>query len=175
VALTAALAHPELVRTLVLGEPPILSLLEVTSVGRSVRDAFVAHALDPARAAFERDRPEEAIGAFLDGISAVPWFGQLPAEQRRGFLRFAPEFRLEMLSARSAYLPPIPCESLSTLQRPVLLLTGEQSPSVFQLVTAELERCLEGESHQAIPGVGHGMHQNAERYNRAVLTFLRSR
>jgi pimeloyl-ACP methyl ester carboxylesterase len=45
---------------------------------------------------------------------------------------------------------------------------------VLLLVTGELERCLEGESHVMVPDAGHGMHaDNPAFYNQAVLSFLR--
>ena len=46
----------------------------------------------------------------------------------------------------SAFMPPLDCGKLGKLSRPTLLVTGERSPAMFLLVTAELERCLEGES-----------------------------
>jgi hypothetical protein len=40
-------------------------------------------------------------------------------------------------------------------------------------VTAELERCLDGQSQVMVPEAGHGIHaDNAPFYNEAVLGFL---
>jgi pimeloyl-ACP methyl ester carboxylesterase len=56
------------------------------------------------------------------------------------------------------------------------LVTGERSPAVLLLITAELERCLEGESKVMVPKAGHGMHsENTALYNKAVMAFLRQR
>ena len=66
----------------------------------------------------------------------------------------------------SAFLPPLDCGKLGKLSRPTLLVTGERSAAMFLLVTAELERCLEGERQVMVPDAGHGMHgQNAPFYN----------
>jgi hypothetical protein len=47
---------------------------------------------------------------------------------------------------------------------------------MFLLVTAELERCLEGESQVMVPEAEHGIHvDNAAFYNEAVLGFLQRR
>jgi pimeloyl-ACP methyl ester carboxylesterase len=47
---------------------------------------------------------------------------------------------------------------------------------VFLLITAELERCLEGESHVMVPEAGHTpQKENAAFYNQAVVTFLQRR
>ncbi|MGH9370291.1 MAG: alpha/beta fold hydrolase, partial [Vicinamibacterales bacterium] len=57
---------------------------------------------------------------------------------------------------------------------PELLVTGERTHALFLLITAALERCLEGESHAMVPEAGHGMHQqNPTFYNDAVMAFLR--
>ena len=62
------------------------------------------------------------------------------------------------------------------MTRPTLLVTGERSPAMFLLVTAELERCLEGESQVMVPEAGHGMHgDNPTFYNQAVMAFLQRR
>ena len=55
--------------------------------------------------------------------------------------------------ALDADLPPLDCEKAGKLARPTLLVTGEQSPAMFLLITAELERCLEGESQVMVPDV----------------------
>lgn len=173
VALALALEHPELVRSLVLGEPPAWSLVERTAVGKALNDAFIARAVDPARSAFVRGDSVEAVRAFLDGISTSPWVDQLPQSERANLLKKAPEFRLEMLSEPSVYLPPLSCDDVSRLHRPALLVTGERTPAVFVLTNAELERCVDGESHVMIPGVGHDLPTGDPAFfNQAVLAFL---
>ena len=59
----------------------------------------------------------------------------------------------------AAALPPFDCGNLGKFTRPTLLVTGERSPAMFLLITAELERCLEGESQVMVPEAGHSMHQ----------------
>ena len=63
------------------------------------------------------------------------------------------------MTERSAYMPPLDCGNLGKLTRPTLLVTGERSPAMFLLITAELERCLEGESQVTVPEAGHAMHR----------------
>ena len=47
---------------------------------------------------------------------------------------------------------------------------------MFLLITAELERCLEGESQVMVPEAGHNTHrENTAFYNQAVLAFLQQR
>jgi pimeloyl-ACP methyl ester carboxylesterase len=87
-----------------------------------------------------------------------------------------PELRSQFMTEPSTYMPPLSCGELGKLKRPKLLVTGERSPAMFLLVTAELERCLEGESQVMVPEAGHGIHvDNAAFYNEAVLGFLQRR
>jgi pimeloyl-ACP methyl ester carboxylesterase len=88
--------------------------------------------------------------------------------------KIAPELRAEMMTETAGYMPPLDCGDLGKLKLPTLLVTGERSPAMFLLITAELERCLEGESQVMVPEAGHGMHRdNAAFYNEAVAAFLR--
>ena len=177
IALAFALEHPELVRSLVLCEPPVLSLLSKTSVGKAVHESFATQALRPSLRAVESGDDEKAVRNFLDVVcdgGFGPWFDQLQPPAKADFMKRAAEFRLEMLTESSRYMPPLACEALGQLKCPILLVTGERSPALFLLITAELERCLEGESHVMVPAAGHLMHnENTTFYNEAVLEFLR--
>ena len=81
-----------------------------------------------------------------------------------------------MMTETAAVMPPLDCGDLGKLKLPTLLVTGERSPAMFLLITAELERCLEGESQVMVPKAGHGMHiDNPTFYNQAVMAFLQRR
>ncbi len=178
VALALALAHPELVRSLVLGEPPVLPLLSQTSVGEAMRQSWIRRVVEPSRKAFEGGSLEDGLRTFWNAIcGATTCFDSLPEAQRTVLVKEqAPELRSYFLTALSAMAPPLDCGKLGKLNRPTLLVTGERSPAMFLLVTTELERCLEGESQLMVPEAGHGMHgENAAFYNQAVVAFLQRR
>jgi pimeloyl-ACP methyl ester carboxylesterase len=180
VALTLAMAHPELVRSLVLGEPPVMPLLARTSVGEGLRQSWIRRVIEPSRRAFEGGSLEDGVRMFLHGVSGNPVsFDKLPplSEARRAeFVAKGPELRAELMTEPAAAFPPLDCGNLGKLTRPTLLVTGERSSAMFLLITAELERCLEGESQVMVPEAGHSMHQeNAAFYNQAVLAFLQRR
>jgi pimeloyl-ACP methyl ester carboxylesterase len=176
-ALALALAHPALVRSLVLGEPPVQPLLSRTSVGEAMRLSWNRRVIEPSRKAFEGGSMEGGMRAFLDGVCGTGCFDNLPQADRTALVeKQAPELRSQWMTEPSANLPPLDCGDLGKLKRPTLLVTGEQSPAMFYLITAELERCLEGESQVMVPDAGHGMHrQNTAFYNQAVLAFLQRR
>lgn len=176
IALAFAVEQPELVHSLVLGEPPVLPLLSHTSMGKALRESWDRRVFDPSRSAFESGDPEAGLRLFLDGVIHPGWFDQLPEEVRTDIVaKYAAEFQLEVMTKASSWFPPLACGALGQLKRPILLVTGELSPTILLFVTGELERCLEGESFVMVPESGHGMHQeNAAFYNQAVLAFLRS-
>jgi pimeloyl-ACP methyl ester carboxylesterase len=175
IALALAVDHPEFVRSLVLAEPPVLSLLSRTSVGESMRQSSIRRVIEPARNAFESGNPEQGLRRFVDFICGTGGFDNRPESERTEMVeKQAPELRSGLMTEMSAVYPPLNCADLGKLTRPTLLVTGERSPAFFLLITAELERCLEGESQVMVPEAGHGgmHHENAPFYNQAVLAFL---
>ena len=173
VALALGLERPELVRGLVLGEPPVLPLLSRTSVGEALREAFDLGVIRYAREAYAQGDLKEGLRRFLNGVMYPGWFDELPPEVQQEIVEKAgPEHRLEILTEASVYMPPIACDALGGMHPPALLLTGEDSDVRFLLITAELEKCLDGESFMMIPDVAHGMFSNVPEAHEAIQAFL---
>ena len=174
VALAAALQWPERVLSLVLGEPPILPFLRRSTEGSEEFERFFRTALDPAREAFGRGDSQAGVRYFVDGIRGMHGsFGLMPESSQAELMRFAPELSLELTTEPERFMPDFPCTELEPLAIPVLLLTGERSPRLFHLITAELARCLQNASQKTIPLAGHAMHvMNPHAYTREVLAFL---
>ena len=165
-ALVLALEHPELVRSVVLGEPPIMPLLNRTPEGDALRRDYFANALDPARAAFSRGDSVGGVLVFLRGEG-------LPAPARATILAHSFEMRREMLANREQYMPPLACADLGALHTGVLLVSGARSAPLFHAITNELARCLQNDSTVTVPGADHAMHaSNPAYYNQVVLRYL---
>jgi len=177
IALALAVDHPELVRSLVLGEPPVLPLLSRTSVGESMRQSWMGRVIEPSRKAFDGGSLENGLRTFQDAICGTRCFDSFPQSVRTELVeKQGPELRSQFMTEMSDYMPALNCGDLAKLKRPTLLVTGERSPAMLLLITAELEGCLEGESKLMVPEAGHGMHgENAAFYNQAVLGFLQRR
>jgi non-heme chloroperoxidase len=174
VSLHMARQHPELVRTLVLGEPPLLPWLSDIPSGPALQQAFQEQAWLPARDAFAAGRLEDGVRLFLDGVMGRPTFQHLTRRGHQMLMDNAPEMRAETLSDR--YFPPFDCADAGALSFPVLLLTGELSPRLFHLITDQLARCLPDSRVVVIPGASHAIHVgNPTAYNTAVLDFLAER
>jgi pimeloyl-ACP methyl ester carboxylesterase len=174
-ALALARDHPTLVRSLVLAEPPILRLLASTEAGDAERRAFSANALDGARRSFARGDSVAALRAYYDGVYGRGRFDALLPAARADVLAHAFELRQEMLANREQYLPPVSCGELGRVTTPVLLVRGERSPRVFQLISDELARCLLSETTVVIAGAAHPPNAaNGASFNQMVARFLAS-
>jgi pimeloyl-ACP methyl ester carboxylesterase len=174
VAVALALEHPELVRILVLGEPPAIPFLLRSPAGDSLRRALIATTLDPARAAFARGDTIAGLRLFVDGLTERPGtFDNLPTAARARIVAHAFEMRREMLADRQQYLPTLQCADLGRLKMPVLLLQGERSPRIFHVITTELARCFQSDTVITIPAASHAINEtNPAVYNQTVLQYL---
>ncbi len=174
-ALALALEHPELVRSVVLAEPPILPLLTGSEQGDAERRAFYTYTLDPSRRAFARGDSVAGVRAYFDGTTGRGRFDRLPAAARADLLAHAFELRVEMLANREQYFPSISCPELGRVRTQVLLVRGAASPRVFQLINDELERCLQSDTTVTIPGGTHPPPAgNPSYFNLVVLRYLAS-
>jgi pimeloyl-ACP methyl ester carboxylesterase len=172
-ALTLAVARPELVRALVLGEPPLLPWLARAPEGAALFDAFMADAFGPAGEAFARGDDEAGIRRFIDGVIGPGAFDRLPEPARAMMRDNAAAERAETVSPPDRYFPDLSTDDVAGLAMPVLLLEGERSPRMFHLITDELARAAAHAERVVIPAASHGMHgQNPVAYNQAVLDFI---
>ena len=171
VALAVAAARPELVRTLTLGEPPLLGWLLGSPDGAALAGGLMAGAWEPARQAFGRGEPEAGARLFIDGVIGPGAFDQLPPPVRAQALDNAAEMRLEMETLPEAYFPPFAPEDAGLVQVPALLLTGEYSPPMFLRIVDELARALPAAERATVAGASHDL-GNAPAFNGTVLGFL---
>lgn len=173
VALVLAAQRPELVRTLMLGEPPLLPWLPAMPGGEALLAGFMSTALGPAGEAFARGEAERGVQAFIDGVLGAGMFAHLPPPVRADMLDNADEMRLETVTPATAYFPAFTEEDARGVERPTLLVSGELSPALFGRITDALEQCLPQAERVTIPAASHAIHAgNPPAYNHAVLSFL---
>jgi non-heme chloroperoxidase len=172
-ALTMTVTRPDLVRTLVLGEPPLLSWLRDTDEDRPVYDAFQEAAWLPAGRAFERGDPEEAVRRFITGVIGDGAYDRMPPQVRADMMDNAPEMGVELRTPPDVYFPRLTRTDVAGVTTSTLLLTGSRSPAMFHRVTDHLAACLPSAERAEIPDASHSMHgANPVAYNRTVLAFL---
>ena len=178
ISLTLAVQHPHLVRSLVLAEPPVFSLLSRTAFGQAIIESFQRRVMIPSKHAFEQGDMEGGLRIFVDGITHPGSFDSMPEDVRNSFIQhIGPEFRLEMLTEPEEYMIPLTCEALENLEIPTLLMTGEMTSIGFVLlITGEIERCMDGEFYVMVPEADHGaLSGNAVFFDDTYLSFLQEK
>jgi pimeloyl-ACP methyl ester carboxylesterase len=166
IALILALQHPELVRTLVLEEPTVPSMLAAAPGSESDLKSFqdFGAALQPALASGEAERIASTVINFV----APGAFASMPPEMHAMFVGNAPSYRAE-----AGPRPPVTCQDVARITVPTLVLTGERSPSGFRHIAAIVANCAPRGNIAMIPRAGHPMQlDNPQVFNETVLTFL---
>jgi pimeloyl-ACP methyl ester carboxylesterase len=184
IGLLTAVRHPGLVRTLVLEEPPVLSLFVSTPprpaellrlLATRPRTGFAilgfgAAVVTRAQRAFRAGKDEEALQIFGRGVLGEAAFARLPEARKQQMRDNVRSLRAQLLGAG---FPPLAAADLRGIRAPALLVTGERSPAVFLRLTDCLEELLPRAERVAIPGASHAMHEeNAAATNDAILGFL---
>ncbi len=166
-----AARHPERVRSLVLGEPPVLALLENHQEGRMLRDEFLSKIWKPAREMLARGKMKDGVKIFVDGVVEDGAFDQFPPQYRSLVMDNACEFKVETSSPD--FFTPFTCKDAEKIETPTLLLAGDNSRKMFQLIIFELENCMPNSQFLKVPGTTHEVTaDNPGAYNEMVMEFL---
>jgi pimeloyl-ACP methyl ester carboxylesterase len=169
-ALTLAIEHPNLVRSLVLAEPPILAWAKKYQDGKLYAD-FMQRIQDPARDAFAAGNDEAAMRFFVDGFASSGRFDKLPPEARLGVMQNAAFFKM-MTRSDNPY-PDISRQDLARLRVPVLVITGEKTVEIHRRINEELSRLIPRARSAMIPNAGHGSpRENPQAFTEVVENFL---
>ncbi|MCZ2078225.1 MAG: alpha/beta hydrolase [Bryobacterales bacterium] len=181
-SLLVAIHSPKIVRSLVLAEPPAITLF-VSNRPRPVellrlllrrpRTAaailkFGVRGVAPAEAAARRNDMEEVLRLFETATLGAVAYHRLP-EARREQAR-ANLIKAELLEPGFAQLDD---DSVRRVQSPVLLVTGQKSPPIWHHISKRLEILIPNMERVEIKQASHIMHEdNPQDYNTAVLSFL---
>ena len=170
-ALLTTLKHPELVKTVTLGEPPVAPLLMGVPGGDTMANKFFA-LVKPASEAFKSGDDEKAISIFAAWvIGDTNFYKSLPAEARSAMLSNSLELRGSLLSNKP--FPEVKCEDLKKIQAPVLLMKGEKTTPFFSTIIDEVDKCLANKEKITLPGATHGLQmENPGDFNKMVLAFI---
>jgi len=176
-ALHLAVDHPELVRSLVLAEPPLLPWLadmeENHEEGKRMLRLQQTQFVDPARKAIESGKETKAIQIFIDYVIRDGAFETMPDPDRRVLLRNAPEFVAEVTSKNM--FAPLSRKDVASLPMPTLMISGEKSIGPLKLTDAELEKTLPSASRVRIRDATHGMwYENPTECKTALADFFRA-
>jgi len=182
VCLLLAMRAPKLVRTLVLAEPPAITLFVssqpqpqellklLLTRPRTALDIlkFGSQGVAPATKAIERGDREAALQAFGRATLGREAFERLSPARRQ-------QARDNLIDAEllGSGFPPLDESEVRTVQAPVLFLAAQQSPSIWHRLLERLAEVLPRTERLEIPRAWHIMHEdNPDAYNAAVLSFL---
>jgi pimeloyl-ACP methyl ester carboxylesterase len=169
IALKAALRHCERVKSLVLYEPTLFSLLLAQDprhpAAQGIRDA--AH---DAALAVQRGEPEAAGERFIDyWMGAGAWAAMPPARRPA----VAQSMRGIAYWAHALFNEPTPLSAFARLDLPVLYMVGGRSPASSLGVFDLLEKTLPNVSVKQFADLGHmGPVTHPDAVNQAIEKHL---
>ncbi len=164
-----AVGHPELLRSVVIGEPGIASLILKFPEGEQIladhrrRGAAIREAITTG------DSEKAAILLYDETEGEVGAFNKIPEAQQKLWLANART--IGPMFSGAPY--PLSCEEIGTIRVPTLVLRGERTP-LYHLATTEAFRgCLPPRSGSAvIPNTSHLWTTNPRAASEAILGFI---
>jgi pimeloyl-ACP methyl ester carboxylesterase len=155
IALRLAGKRPELFRSLVVHEPPLIGWL----AGRPEFEAMLGgfHARVGAVVEILRaDQMEAAAQRFVETVAFGPGaWSTLPQPIRDTFIRNAPTFLDESNDPEGLTLD---LSSLAAFDRPSLVTTGTESPPFFKPITGAVAEAFPSSIFHTFAGAGHVPH-----------------
>jgi len=168
VALHLALLYPELVRTLVLAEPGVASVLTEApedEAARSREGQANRIAMKEAFASGDAERIVRTIAADV----APGVYEKAGRDVRQMLLDNVPAFQLDYNSRRL----PFTCDVAKKITTPALILAGERSPQGLQRIAEKTAGCLKSAKFVRILDATHWIpHDQPQKFNEALLDFL---
>ncbi|MGQ0735972.1 MAG: alpha/beta fold hydrolase [Acidobacteriota bacterium] len=170
ITLRLAAAHPDVLRGIIVHEPPLFSLLDEGS-----REAAAAAAIEsgPIAEVLRRIATADHAGAaelFVEEVALGPGsWAMLPEDMRQTFMGNAPTFLDEANDPESGTIDEA---ALARYHPPALITSGDQSPPIFPPVLNRLAELLPQSKHLVYRGAGHIPHvTHPEAYVREVVAF----
>jgi pimeloyl-ACP methyl ester carboxylesterase len=166
------LEHPEVVKSLTLGEPPVMSLLQYIPDGEKLGNDFAMRALVPSAEAFKNNNDKKAVEIFVGGVlNDSLFFSNMPKEAQNLMTDNITE--LKGIAFTENLFPPLSCEDINKIKTPTLLIKGDRSPKILAAIIDELANCIDENELKALSNSSHGLEfENPEEFNKIVLEFI---
>ena len=173
VAATAAISDPSLVRSLILYEAFVLSVLPAESPEGKIAREDRARMFGPVVAAASE------TGDFIKAAKLLQEvvfhlrpgeFNSLPEDLQRVLLDNA---RVVPLMFAAPPPPVITCDILKDFTRPTLVMRGEKSRAVFTLISEAITKCVPGARQVILQNVNHDAPwRDPAAFTAAIFEFL---
>lgn len=155
IALRLALDRPDLLRGLLVHEPPLLALLADDPEAAPILEDVQAM-IDAVLDGIASGDHEGAARQFIETVAIGPGaWAEIPPENRRTLIENAPTFLDE---SRDPDQFAFDLQRAGAFSKPVLLTTGGQSPPVFPPVISRLANALPDTEVHRFPEAGHIPH-----------------
>lgn len=167
---SAVLRRPDLVRSLVLAEPSLFSLLAANGAGASAL-AHAAAEIAPVVPLLRDGRKADALRQYLKVILGSGGYERLPTRARA--VMHDNLHTLEPMLNSLNVGTPFTQDHAARISAPTLLLEGDQTPAPFALTLDELACVVPDVQRITLPELSHGLHlENPTAFSRVVLGFL---
>jgi pimeloyl-ACP methyl ester carboxylesterase len=186
VCLLAAQQRPDLVRTLTLEEPPVVSMflqalppkpgelfkLLFSSPGALVALLkFGAGAIDPATKAFQEGNDGAAINFFARGVLGDTAYAKVSSARKQQMMDNAKAHRASLLGAG---LPVFTAADATAIESPTQLLRGSDTPGFQRRINQRLAALIPGAKDVCVPNASHLVHEdNPQAVAEAVRMFCK--
>jgi len=152
IVLRLAGERPDLFRSLIVQEPPLLSLLADEPEGQATLQA-IKTSIDAVEELLEAGDMEGGVRQFVETIAFGPGvWEQIPPEVKQIVIFNAPTFLDER---RDPEALSIDLARLRRFSHPALLTLGEQSPPFFAPIIEKVASVLPHAERKTFLGVGH--------------------
>jgi len=178
--------HPDLVRSLVLVEPAVSTLLvadqasSAQALGLLFRSPSVAlsgrrfqtRSLTPSLKALERGELDKAVELNVDGVQdRVGAFRALPDDVRSMMLDNA-----KTVAELKTRFPRFTASQAGKISRPTLVVNGAESALYLRRIGELMVKAVPGARRVVVPGSRHFPHmENPEFFNSQALRFMEGR
>ena len=160
-ALFLATRHPQLVRAVVLAEPPALSLLndlpgDEHTRGIAMFDDIQRRMVKPMQQAYRKGNGEEGIRIFIDYVFNDPQaWDKMSQTSREHTLRDGHEW--DVMMTTGTLFPTITPREVQKIGAPVLIMQGANTYPFLIAIEQELGRLLPKSKTVVYPDAGHQM------------------
>ncbi len=172
VALYCVIKNPDLAKTMVLNEPPILPFLAKSSLKEDVEllQGFRTHVQGPTEDAFKRGHFETAVQTFINKVMGIEnFFRQLPEEDKQSLMDNAKSLEGELESAMPSSFS---IENVKQVTIPTLLVKGELSPKWLLRIVDILSDNMPNAEQILIPNVSHDNVKFTNIFSSKVMQFF---
>jgi non-heme chloroperoxidase len=165
--------NPELAKTMVLNEPPILSFLGRSHQKDDVEllQGFRTHIQNPTEDAFKRGDFEKAAQTFIDRIMDIEnFFEQLPQKDKQLLMDNAKSLEGELESAQPTSFSVEDVKKIITI--PTLIVKGELSPKWLLRIADILSDNMPNAEQIIIPNEIHDSVKFSNIFSSKVMQFF---